>query len=317
MLMTSQREDVDILEHLDLSIVALGHVRCHVGWKVRFQGYPYHRLYYVERGSFSLKYLDRKYRLGPGNFCLIPAYYPFGYSDVEENDHYYLHFNSAFLMDLPGFQSPVIATPEQAAEAYTLFQELCEMPYEGKVNGGKEFHDFYRVQNLPDEPQLPFQVRLNYRIGTLALLAPFLEEFEKQSGEIPKNGNPFSRVLKYIDENIHRDIEVQELYRLVGMRQAEFSAAFRKAFSIPPKQFICTRRLDHAMILLQETDLPVAEIARRIGYRDEYFFYRIFKKYKHISPGAWRQTFQEPASPEETKSPSRPLPWKDKQTVSS
>lgn len=296
---SSQRENMDILEHLDFSVVSIGHVRSHSRWRTRFQGYPYHRLYYVERGSFSLQYLDCKYHLGPGSYCLIPAYYPFGYTDVEENDHYYLHFNSSFLMDLPGFQKPVIASPEQAAEAYPLFQELCEMPYEGKVNTGREFHDFYLIQTLPGEPNLPFQIRLNYRIGILALLAPFLEVLEKQNEEIPKNGKPFSKVLKYIDENIHRDIEVRELYQLTGMRQAEFSAAFRKAFSIPPKQFICTRRLDHAMILLQETNLPIAEIARRIGYQDEYFFYRIFKKYKHVSPGIWRQTFQDPGPPEE------------------
>lgn len=49
------------------------------------------------------------------------------------------------------------------------------------------------------------------------------------------------------------------------------------------------RRLDEACRLLRETDLPVGEIADRVGLPDQNYFGRWFRKYAGQTPSGWRR----------------------------
>ena len=120
------------------------------------------------------------------------------------------------------------------------------------------------------------------------LLVPFLQEIAERLPE-KKTFATFTNILNYIDTNLHRDFAIAELNDLSGMRQAEFSAAFRKVFGLPPKQYISMRRINRAKYLLLKTNLPIKKIARQCGYRDEYFFHKIFKKYTEFSPAHYRK----------------------------
>lgn len=282
----------DLLERLDLSLVAIGYARNIRSWKFSFEGHPFHRLYYVEKGMFLLKYPEEEFRLEAGSCCLIPAFYPFSYTPLEPNNHYYFHFNSGFLDHLPDFRLPLFAPPENGKRTFELFRELLRISWPGKMQYTEiPENEYYNLLYHSGVSELPLEIRMEFRCGLQRLLLPFLCEIEKNKTCFDRNIDVFSRIQKYIDEHIDRDIEVRELYELAGMRQAEFSSGFRRIFGIPPKQYICSRRVCRAMILLLETKLTVAEIARRTGYQDEYFFYRIFKKYKGISPGKWRENF--------------------------
>ena len=54
-------------------------------------------------------------------------------------------------------------------------------------------------------------------------------------------------------------------------------------------QYILSKRLYNAKILLQNTDYNVTEIAEIIGYDNPLYFSRIFKKAKGISPSEYRK----------------------------
>jgi len=255
----------DILERVDLSLVSIGHARNVHDWKFQFEGHPFHRLYYLETGSFLLKYFDAEFKLESGSFWLIPAFHPFHYTPLEANGHYYFHFNSSFLEYLPKFRYPLRAPPEAGAKALSAFRSLFRVGYPGKRNMGDKDNECYNLLTCPN------------------MNIPDFFYNEAVEG--------FSGILKYIDEHIDRDIEVRELYTKAKMCQAKFSAKFRRTFGIPPKQYICSRRICRAKLLLLNSSFSIAEIARRTGYGDEYFFYRIFKKYTGASPGQWRDTF--------------------------
>lgn len=48
-------------------------------------------------------------------------------------------------------------------------------------------------------------------------------------------------------------------------------------------------RIDASLRMLLETDLPISEIARRLGYADDSSFTRVFRKYMYKAPGAYRR----------------------------
>jgi len=47
--------------------------------------------------------------------------------------------------------------------------------------------------------------------------------------------------------------------------------------------------LAHAAQLIQETEMPLAQIADDLGYRDLYFFSRQFKRYRGVPPSHLRR----------------------------
>ena len=55
-----------------------------------------------------------------------------------------------------------------------------------------------------------------------------------------------------------------------------------------PNEYIIELRLQFAKNLLDNTNMSIKQISERVGYSDQYFFSRIFKKYLGISPQSYR-----------------------------
>lgn len=54
------------------------------------------------------------------------------------------------------------------------------------------------------------------------------------------------------------------------------------------KDYIARRKLAQAKALLTGTDLPVREVAARLGYAGEIGIIRLFRKYEGTTPGDYR-----------------------------
>jgi len=52
--------------------------------------------------------------------------------------------------------------------------------------------------------------------------------------------------------------------------------------------FLCHMRMDKAKVLLEDPRLRVAEVAERVGYRDQNYFCRHFKTVTGKTPKSWR-----------------------------
>ncbi len=82
---------------------------------------------------------------------------------------------------------------------------------------------------------------------------------------------------------------VQELCRLCGMSEANFRRVFRKNLGVSPKAYITACCIHKAKRLLAYTELPVTEIAARVGYQDLSGFNRSFLAAAGLSPTAFRR----------------------------
>ena len=65
---------------------------------------------------------------------------------------------------------------------------------------------------------------------------------------------------------------------------------FREATGDSLHERYLAMRLAAARELLLQTDLPIREIAERLGYQDVYFFTRQFSQRVGTSPGRFRRT---------------------------
>ncbi|SPF05655.1 Bacillibactin transport regulator [Streptomyces sp. MA5143a] len=75
-----------------------------------------------------------------------------------------------------------------------------------------------------------------------------------------------------------------------GVSRALFAKRFTLLMGRPPLAYLTECRMDEAEVLLSDTDLGIAEIARSVGYADAFGFSAAFKRLKGLSPSGYRAT---------------------------
>lgn len=69
---------------------------------------------------------------------------------------------------------------------------------------------------------------------------------------------------------------------------SQLRTAVRRGAGCSPKDYLLRIRLDRAKELLATTDLPVAAVARRVGYDDPAYFSRLFTRRVGVAPVHFR-----------------------------
>lgn len=82
---------------------------------------------------------------------------------------------------------------------------------------------------------------------------------------------------------------IRRLARAAGYTEEHFIRVFHSAFGMTPKRYAQTILMRRACGLLQGTDLPVREIASRLGYEEASLFSRAFRRFVGISPDSFRK----------------------------
>ena len=94
---------------------------------------------------------------------------------------------------------------------------------------------------------------------------------------------------KIIDYNYCTNITVEQVAKYLSVDPSYFSRRFAQKIGVSPKRYIIKKRIERAKELLCSTDAGVFEIANSVGYEDQFYFYKIFKKYTNLSPSEYRK----------------------------
>jgi AraC family transcriptional regulator, activator of mtrCDE len=100
-----------------------------------------------------------------------------------------------------------------------------------------------------------------------------------------------SRALHAIFEQPAAKFTVEGLAMIAGMSRSAFAAAFRRAFGQSPMSLVQLVRLRRASELLVTTALPVAEVAKRVGFSSRSNFSLAFSQLHGMDPSRFRRTF--------------------------
>ena len=72
------------------------------------------------------------------------------------------------------------------------------------------------------------------------------------------------------------------------MTPGHLTTVVRRRTGRTVQEWIIERRMAEARSLLSDTELPVGEIARRVGMSDPGYFSRLFRRTHGTSPREWR-----------------------------
>ena len=154
-------------------------------------------------------------------------------------------------------------------------KELCE-----------QLIEVYEAKNDESESQLTAQIK------TKIILLQFILEMWKKGFIIENDTSGRNTVEKemvsYIQQNYTGKISLKEFGEQFHLSEKYISRYFKEHFHITLSQYVTYLRLEHAKQLLQDTDIPVTEVAMQSGYQNVSYFIRNFKKTYEISPLKYR-----------------------------
>ncbi len=132
----------------------------------------------------------------------------------------------------------------------------------------------------------------------LSLVNKFADEIEgklkKQEVSEDVLGIPavVLRAEEYIKEHYNEDISAQEAADYAGITAGYLSTLFSQHLQCGFNELLNTVRVEHARVYLEQNYLKTYEIAYKVGFRDEKYFSRVFKKITGIPPSEYRKTSQ-------------------------
>jgi two-component system response regulator YesN len=113
----------------------------------------------------------------------------------------------------------------------------------------------------------------------------------QMSAHAPESKNQtFKPILQYVTENFRRDLSLQELANQFFMNPSYISQLFKKEVGETFTAYVARLRVEQACELLERGSSTVSEIAEKIGYRDYFYFTRLFKKLTGQTPTQYRET---------------------------
>lgn len=238
---------------------------------------------YVKSGFLTVSISGESYIGNPGDaFVVSPGNLHLMGSDTGAVDYYTFLFplkNLSFRADdlledkllEPLNSGHLMINPRINDTAKELCEQLIEV---------------YEAKNDESESQLTAQIK------TKIILLQFILEMWKKGFIIENDTSGRNTVEKemvsYIQQNYTGKISLKEFGEQFHLSEKYISRYFKEHFHITLSQYVTYLRLEHAKQLLQDTDIPVTEVAMQSGYQNVSYFIRNFKKTYEISPLKYR-----------------------------
>ena len=135
--------------------------------------------------------------------------------------------------------------------------------------------------------------KITTQVGTKIILLQFILEMWKKGFVIENDTSGRNTVEKemvsYIQQNFTGKISLREFGEQFHLSEKYISRYFKEHFHITLSQYVTYLRLEHAKQLLQDTDIPVTDVAMQSGYQNVSYFIRSFQKAYAVSPLKYRK----------------------------
>ncbi|MBH0777886.1 helix-turn-helix transcriptional regulator [Nocardia bovistercoris] len=153
-------------------------------------------------------------------------------------------------------------------------------------------HDLWEHEMTAIETELEHR-RAGYREAVLARLTLLLIELARLTSDIVGGlrdiGEPLlARVFEVIDERYADVLSLRDVAAAVGVTPGHLTTVVRRRTGRTVQDWIIERRMAAARELLADSDMPISEVAHRVGLPDPAYFARVFRRAHDLSPRDWR-----------------------------
>lgn len=193
---------------------------------------------------------------------------------------------------------------EMEEASINQYPELAPFIYEGWIDFNFDAADFDHIRALLDRLTALHAQRT---LGTLerirgALLeiigftterfATELQQLAESRAYMQGRTAALGRVLKFIDDNLQRDISLNEAAEAAFLSPSYLSQLLKKQTGQAFVEWVTGRRLDSARELLAHSSDRIYTVANAVGFADEAYFTRRFRQRFGVAPSAYRKAMR-------------------------
>lgn len=278
------------IESMNLMLLNVGRAEHNADWNWQNVSSPFIRIFYVVEGEAVVHLPGLDVALRPCHLYMIPAYTVHSYECHGPFVHYYLHVYEGFKHEMnlqEVYELP--AEVEADAETEQMFDFLCSSHPDARLpesdprsyDTSAQTSDYvarYRDMELWEKMEL--------RGAMLMLMSCFIR---KARPRVWTSDERMRHVLEHIHARISNEISVDELADEANVTKPYFIKLFKREFGTSPIQYINGKKVERAQLLLYTTNKAVKEVAYALGFNDQNYFIRMFRKATGITPQEYRK----------------------------
>ncbi|WP_458460900.1 helix-turn-helix domain-containing protein [Paenibacillus sp.] len=273
---SSTRADLDtFLNDILIELHQAEHVTTHGKWCWQASELAHHTFIYMHKFTGQLIMNGTESHVVRKSACLCtPGTSIELIGDDHEIELYIIHFD--------------LFRATEKTEAKRIYERELGSPVTGWIQG-----PFYGIQRIAaqltqltnDGSQTGLKAQL-----LLTELLHMLWPQEEQTDVVAGQDEPeqwLRSTLQYMRENYMHEIKLEKLAELAGMHPSYYSQLFKSRMQKNPIEYITHLRMNRAKELLLTSDLRIRDVAREVGYRDEFYFSRRFRNHAGYAPTSY------------------------------
>lgn len=140
------------------------------------------------------------------------------------------------------------------------------------------------IQKIEKEPHL--DAKKSYSLSREVILE-FIQTLNKS--KLNRNSPYVNQTMRYINRNIQKKIIISEIAHLLAITPNYLSTIFKNETGMTIIHYIQTEKIKEALYLIENTSIPVSEIATILSFTDQSHFIKTFKKITGQTPLKIRQ----------------------------
>jgi len=120
------------------------------------------------------------------------------------------------------------------------------------------------------------------------LISIILEYIFSLNIDLVKGNLLSDKIIKYLYDNYQGEIKISNLSEIFNMSASRLAQIFKKYTSMTIIEYLNKIRINKALNLIRNTNIPITRIAFEIGYNDISYFNKTFKKIIGMTPSKYK-----------------------------
>jgi len=242
---------------------------------VRERGCPEAIFIYCAEGNGWCEIAGRKHEVTRNQLLVVPASTPHVYG-AQKKTPWTIHWFHAVGSNVPIYQERLGVTAEKPVvplggdvQLFSLFEDVLE----GLEHGFTITHLIYAAHSLTHLMGLILRYKDEFGYGETSVRERVGESIEFMKG------------------HLREPLKIATLAALVNLSRSHYTNLFKRVSGYAPLSYLNHLRMQRAVQLLNTTDLSIKRISDQLGFSDQFYFSRAFRKMHNHSPSEHRRRY--------------------------
>jgi AraC family transcriptional regulator of arabinose operon len=243
---------------------------------MRPHGCPEAVFIHCARGSGWCEVLGRRHQVSKDQLLVIPAGTPHVYG-AAKGDPWTIHWFHAVGSLVPVYLEKLEVTPAQPVvplggdvRLFSLFEDVLE----DLEHGSTLTHLIYAAHSL------------SHLMGVI-----LRHKAEFGHGEADA-GKRAEKSIQFMKDHLQEPLQIATLAAVVNLSRSHYTTLFHRVTGYSPLKYLNHLRMQRAVQLLHATHLSIKEISDQLGFSDQFYFSRAFRKMHGHAPSEHRQRYE-------------------------